>query len=288
MEIKTTNLEHIYMPRTPFEHCALTNINLHIKSGQFVVIIGHTGSGKSSLVQHLNGLLKPTTGQVQIGNYLIEANKKNKQLKKLRQLVGMVFQYPEHQLFDETVEKDIAFGPLNFGWTKEQALKMVRKAIRLVKLDEALLQTSPFDLSGGQKRRVAIAGVLASNPRVLLLDEPTAGLDPVGRKQIMELFATLHKEEKLTTVLVTHNMDIAAKYADIIVVMDKGKIFMQGPPEEIFKSQAKLKKIGLDVPETVQLALMLEECFVTPVSKSLFTNRDLIEEITSLIKKENR
>lgn len=287
MEIKTTNLEHIYMPRTPFEHCALTNINLHIKSGQFVAIIGHTGSGKSTILQHLNGLLKPTTGQVQIGDFLIEANKKNKQLKKLRQLVGMLFQYPEHQLFDETVEKDIAFGPLNFGCSKEQALKRVRKAIRLVNLEETILQTSPFDLSGGQKRRVAIAGVLASNPRVLLLDEPTAGLDPAGRQQIMELFASLHKEEKLTTVLVTHNMDIAAKYADNVVVMDKGKISMQGSPEEVFKSSVKLKKIGLDVPETVQLAMMLEERFSTPLSKSLFTHEAIVEKITTLIKKEN-
>lgn len=288
MEIKSTNLEHIYMPHTPFEHCAISNVNLHIKSGQFVAIIGHTGSGKSTFVQHLNGLLKPTTGQVQIGDFLIEANKKNKQLKKLRQLVGMLFQYPEHQLFDETVEKDIAFGPLNFGCSKEQALKRVKKAIRLVNLDETILQTSPFELSGGQKRRVAIAGVLASNPRVLLLDEPTAGLDPAGKKQIMELFAELHKVEKLTTVLVTHNMEIAAKYADIVVVMDKGKIFMQGSPEEIFKSPAKLQEIGLDVPESVKIAIMLEERFSTTLPKSIFTNEALVEEITTLIKKENR
>lgn len=274
------------MPKTPFEHRALTNINLHIKSGQFVAIIGHTGSGKSTIVQHINGLLLPTGGSIQIGDILIESNKKNKQLKQLRKMVGMVFQYPEHQLFDETVEKDIAFGPINFGYPREEALKQVKEILPLVNLDESVLQKSPFDLSGGQKRRVAIAGVLASKPRILVLDEPTAGLDPIGRKQMMELFLSLHKQEKLTTVLVTHNMDFAALYADIVVVMEKGRIFMQGTPEEVFKSSEQLKAIGLDVPETVQLVRMLEEQFETNLPPNLFSKEKLVEAITHLIKGE--
>ena len=284
MEIKITNLGHIYMPKSPFEHKALANVNLHIRTGQFVAIIGHTGSGKSTIVQHLNGLLKPTSGQVKIGDFLIESNKKNKQLKQLREVVGMVFQYPEHQLFDETVEKDIAFGPINFGCSKEEALERVRDILPLVKLDESVLQKSPFDLSGGQKRRVAIAGVLASKPKILVLDEPTAGLDPVGRKQMMELFHSLHKKEQLTTVLVTHNMEFAAMYADLVVVMDKGQVFMQGTPEEVFKSRERLQSIGLDVPETVTLVQMLEKKFNTKLPSNIFTKEKLVEAITQLIK----
>ncbi|MCT8136464.1 energy-coupling factor ABC transporter ATP-binding protein [Anaerobacillus sp. CMMVII] len=286
MEIKITNLEHIYMPKTPFEHRALTNVNIHIKSGQFVAIIGHTGSGKSTIVQHLNGLLKPTSGSVQIGQLLIEANKKNKELKQLRKNVGMVFQYPEHQLFDETVEKDIAFGPINFGVSKEEAFRLVKEVLPLVNLDESVLQKSPFDLSGGQKRRVAIAGVLASKPRVLVLDEPTAGLDPIGRKQMMELFLSLHKQEKVTTVLVTHNMEFAAMYADLVIVMDKGQVFMQGTPAEVFKSRQQLNEIGLDVPETVQLVQMLEEQFNTKLSANIFTKEQLVVAITQLLNGE--
>nr|WP_261176898.1 energy-coupling factor ABC transporter ATP-binding protein [Anaerobacillus sp. CMMVII] len=274
------------MPKTPFEHRALTNVNIHIKSGQFVAIIGHTGSGKSTIVQHLNGLLKPTSGSVQIGQLLIEANKKNKELKQLRKNVGMVFQYPEHQLFDETVEKDIAFGPINFGVSKEEAFRLVKEVLPLVNLDESVLQKSPFDLSGGQKRRVAIAGVLASKPRVLVLDEPTAGLDPIGRKQMMELFLSLHKQEKVTTVLVTHNMEFAAMYADLVIVMDKGQVFMQGTPAEVFKSRQQLNEIGLDVPETVQLVQMLEEQFNTKLSANIFTKEQLVVAITQLLNGE--
>lgn len=285
MEIKITNLDHIYMPRTPFEHRALTNINLHIKSGQFVAIIGHTGSGKSTIVQHLNGLLKPTKGSIQIGEFIINANKKNKKIKQLRENVGIVFQYPEHQLFDETVEKDIAFGPLNFGYTKEEARRRVMEVLPLVKLDNEILKKSPFELSGGQKRRVAIAGVLASKPKVLVLDEPTAGLDPIGRKQMMELFVTLHKEEQLTTILVTHNMEFAAKYADLIIVMDKGNIVRQGSPVEVFESSDYLLKIGLDIPETMKLAEMIGRRFQTSLAQNLFTNEDLVEEITNVIEK---
>lgn len=287
MEIKITSLDHIYMPNSPFEHKALTNINLHIESGMFVAIIGHTGSGKSTIVQHLNGLLKPSSGMVQIGDkFFIEAGKKNKQLQQLRRAVGMVFQYPEHQLFDETVEKDIAFGPLNFGCKEKEAYERVRNVLPLVNLDESILQKSPFDLSGGQKRRVAIAGVLASQPRVLVLDEPTAGLDPIGRRQIMELFLHLHHQEKLTTVLVTHNMEFAATYADLVVVMEKGSIYKQGTPREVFSNREELIKIGLDVPETIQLALLIEKKFNKQLPSNLFTIKDLVKSISELMNGE--
>ncbi len=286
MEIKIKNLDHVYMPKTPFEQRALSNINLHIRSGMFVAIIGHTGSGKSTVIQHLNGLLKPSSGIVQVGEFVMEASKKNKNLKELRKAVGMVFQYPEHQLFDETVEKDIAFGPINFGFSKKEAYLRVREILPLLDLPEDVLQKSPFDLSGGQKRRVAIAGVLASKPRVLVLDEPTAGLDPIGRTKIMELFQTLHNKEGLTTILVTHNMEYAAMYADLVVVMDKGQVLKQGTPEEVFRAPEDLRKIGLDVPETVQLALMLEERFKTRLPPSLFTKENLVEAITQLVNGE--
>lgn len=288
MEIKITNLEHTYMPKTPFEHKALNGINLHIKSGQFVAIIGHTGSGKSTIIQHLNGLLKPTKGSVQIGDFLIDANKKNKHLKLLRHLVGMVFQYPEHQLFDETVEKDIAFGPKNFGISKEEITKRIKAVLPLVGLDETILQKSPFDLSGGQKRRAAIAGVLASKPKVLVLDEPTAGLDPIGRKQMMELFVALHKQDKLTTILVTHNMELAAMYADLVVVMDKGKILIKGTPNEIFKTPDLLQVVGLDVPETVQFSHLLQERFNRDVATNVFTIESVVAQIKDLMEKETK
>lgn len=286
MEIKIKNLNHVYMPNTPFEHHALKDINIHINSGQFVAIIGHTGSGKSTIVQHINGLLKPTSGSIEVDNILIDSKKKNKQIKQLRKNVGMVFQYPEHQLFDETVEKDIAFGPLNFGDTKEVALQKVKEVVPLVQLSDDLLQKSPFELSGGQKRRVAIAGVLVSKPSVLILDEPTAGLDPIGRKQMMELFHSLHKREKLTTILVTHSMEYAAMYANKIIVMNNGEVFMQGSPKEIFISAERLRKIGLDIPDTLQLALMVEKKFNVKLPNDLFSNESVIEAITMLLEKE--
>ena len=286
MEIKFKNLSHTYMINTPFEHRALNDINLHIKSGQFVAIIGHTGSGKSSLIQHMNGLLLPTSGSIQVGDFLIEAKKKNKQLKQLRQLVGMVFQYPEHQLFDETVEKDISFGPINFGCSIEDAKKRVREVLPLVGLSEDVLTTSPFDLSGGQKRRVAIAGVLASKPKLLILDEPTAGLDPIGRTTMMELFLRLHQEEKLTTVLVTHNMEFAAEYADYVIVMDKGTVFMEGTPEEVFQSPKELQEIGLDLPEALHLASLIEKKFQVKLSGPLLKNENVVKAIAALFDTE--
>ncbi|MGD6796416.1 energy-coupling factor ABC transporter ATP-binding protein [Metabacillus indicus] len=259
MDITFQELEHRYQARTPFERLALHDINLEIKDRSFVSIIGHTGSGKSTILQHLNGLLKPTKGSLTVGDRKIEAGKKIKDLKPVRRAVAIVFQFPEHQLFEETVEKDIMFGPMNFGVPEEEARKKARNALKLVGLPENVLQKSPFDLSGGQMRRVAIAGVLAIEPEVLVLDEPTAGLDPSGRKEIMDLFYSLHKSRSLTTVLVTHSMEDAARYSDEIVVMHKGTVQMKGTPEEIFSQSEVLVSAGLDLPETVKLQKTIEQ-----------------------------
>jgi energy-coupling factor transport system ATP-binding protein len=228
MDIIFKEVEHRYQVNTPFERIALHDLNLNIQSGTFLAVIGHTGSGKSTIIQHLNALLKPTAGEIQIGERTIKANRKEKNLKAIRQQVGVVFQFPEHQLFEETVEKDIAFGPMNYGVSEEEAKQKARELIKLVGLPEDILTRSPFDLSGGQMRRVAIAGILAMNPNVLILDEPTAGLDPRGRQEIMNMIYRLHKEKGLTTILVTHSMEDAAMYADELIVMNKGTVAMKG------------------------------------------------------------
>jgi len=259
MDITIENLEHRYQIRSPFERLALYDVNAHIKSGSYTAIIGHTGSGKSTILQHLNGLLQPTSGSITIGERTISSKQKEKKLKSLRKNVGVVFQFPEHQLFEETVEKDICFGPLNFGVPLEEAKKRARQTIKMVGLSDEYLMKSPFDLSGGQMRRVAIAGILAMNPQVLVLDEPTAGLDPRGRFEIMEMFYKLHKENGLTTVLVTHSMEDASRYADQILVMEKGTIKFQGSPVEIFSKPEQVLHLGLDVPEAVRLKGLLEE-----------------------------
>ena len=258
MDIIFKNVEHRYQAQTPFEKLALYDVNLSVKKGSYVSIIGHTGSGKSTILQHLNGLLKPTEGSIQIGDHVIEAGKKQKNLKEVRRLVGIVFQFPEHQLFEETVEKDIAFGPMNFGVSEKDAYERARESLQLVGLPESILQKSPFDLSGGQMRRVAIAGVLAMGPDVLVLDEPTAGLDPKGRKEMMDLFYQLKEERNLTIILVTHSMEDAAKYADEMIVMHKGTIAMRGTPKEIFSQGDKLASFGLDLPETVKFQRKLQ------------------------------
>lgn len=286
MEIKVTDLEHRYMPGSPFERLALSDVNLTIPSGKFIAVIGHTGSGKSTLIQHLNGLLKPTKGELTIGDRTIRANEKVKNLKPLRKKVGIVFQYPEHQLFEETVEKDICFGPMNFGVSEEAAKQKAKELLPLVGLNESALHKSPFDLSGGQMRRVAIAGVLAMEPEVLILDEPTAGLDPRGRTEIMDMFYNLHKEKQLTTILVTHSMEDAAIYADEIIVMDGGKVFMKGTPEEIFSKPDEIRSVGLDVPETIEFLMKLEEKFSVKLSRNAYTIDALSNEIAALLSKE--
>ncbi|MGA9288139.1 MAG: energy-coupling factor ABC transporter ATP-binding protein [Anaerobacillus sp.] len=286
MDITIKELEHSYNRGTPFERKALKNINLSIASGTFQSIIGHTGSGKSTLIQHLNGLLKPTAGKIQIGDFVIQAGEKEKRLKALRKNVGIVFQYPEHQLFEETIEKDIIFGPLNFGVSEEEAKQRAARLIKQVGLDESYLERSPFDLSGGQMRRVAIAGVLAMKPSILILDEPTAGLDPRGRREIMGLFYRLHQEEGLTTILVTHSMEDAARYSDNIVIMEKGGIALQGEPEEIFADSDALKALSLDVPETVQFIHRLEERFHRNLPQSVFTLDAAVNAALSILQKE--
>ncbi|MFC0525743.1 energy-coupling factor ABC transporter ATP-binding protein [Pontibacillus salicampi] len=259
MEITFDKVSYIYQPNTPFEHKALNDVSFTIPSGSFVAIIGHTGSGKSTLLQHLNGLLSPTHGEVSIGEFTLKSDAKNKQLKSLRKHVGVVFQYPEHQLFEETIYKDIAFGPSNFGVEEKEIDERIYTSLQAVGLSSDMLERSPFDLSGGQMRRVAIAGVLAMNPEVLVLDEPTAGLDPKGQTDIMDMFYDLHHDKGLTTVLVTHSMEDALAYADHVIVMDHGEVYMQGSPLEVFTQKLQLNKVGLEVPEVIELITTLND-----------------------------
>jgi energy-coupling factor transport system ATP-binding protein len=283
MEIQAKGIEHRYMENTPLERLAIYDINIDIKSGSYVAIIGHTGSGKSTLVQHFNGIIKPTAGKLIIGEQKIESGVKQKSLKGLRKKVGIVFQYPEHQLFDETIEKDICFGPMNFGVSLEAAKKKAKEVMQMVGLSENLLQRSPFDLSGGQMRRVAIAGVLAMEPDVIILDEPTAGLDPNGQKEIMGLFDKLHKERGLTTILVTHSMEDAAKYADEIIVMGEGTVQLQGTPEKVFANAETIKHVGLDLPEATQFILRLQERFSTTLPSGVYTLENALEVVSELL-----
>ncbi|MFC7787163.1 MULTISPECIES: energy-coupling factor ABC transporter ATP-binding protein [unclassified Rossellomorea] len=282
MQITFQQVEYRYSFNTPFEKLALQDINLSIPTGQFLAVIGHTGSGKSTLLQHLNGLLKPTEGLVQVGEYQIKAKQKAKSLKPVRQKVGIVFQFPEHQLFEETVLKDICYGPMNFGVSEEEAIRRAKELIVKVGLSEEVLQKSPFDLSGGQMRRVAIAGVLAMNPEVIVLDEPTAGLDPRGQREIMDMFYALHKEKGLTTILVTHSMEDAAHYAEEIVIMQKGRLKRKGSPEEIFSQADELFEMGLDVPDVVRFQYQFEQKTGKKLPKTCLTIEELASAIRSL------
>jgi len=283
MDISIQQVEYRYQVNTPFERLAIQDVSIDIPTGTYMAVIGHTGSGKSTLLQHLNALLQPTKGMVRIGDREIRANRKEKNLKEVRQKVGIVFQFPEHQLFEETVEKDICFGPLNFGVPETEAKERASLAIKQVGLSEEVLQKSPFDLSGGQMRRVAIAGVLAMGPDVIVLDEPTAGLDPRGRKEIMDMFYRLHKERNLSTILVTHSMEDAARYADQIAIMQDGRLVRQGTPQEIFSSPEGLVKMGLDVPEVVRFQLKLEKQFGIRLDKTYLTIDQLSEAFTRLL-----
>lgn len=284
MQIKFRDVEYRYQIDTPFERLAIHDINIDIEPGSYTAIIGHTGSGKSTLLQHLNGLIRPSKGEVHIGDKIISPKKKEKNLKDIRKKVGIVFQFPEHQLFDETVEKDICFGPINFGVSLEEAKLLAKKAIGLVGLSEDILQKSPFDLSGGQMRRVAIAGVLAMEPDVIVLDEPTAGLDPRGRKEIMDMFANLHKNG-ITTVLVTHSMEDAAQYADEIIIMHQGTVFKKGTPLDIFSQPEQLIELGLDVPETVRFQLLLQKEANLRFDQPCLSIESLVKEIASVMKR---
>jgi len=287
MDIEIKDVEHRYQMKTPFERLAIYDVNAVIKEGSYVAVIGHTGSGKSTLLQHLNGLLKPTKGQIRLGEDFLEAGKKNKHLKALRKKVGIVFQFPEHQLFEETILKDIAFGPINFGMSREKAEEKAREMLKLVGLDEELSDRSPFELSGGQMRRVAIAGVLAMEPEVLVLDEPTAGLDPRGRKEIMDMFYSLHKQRKLTTILVTHSMEDAAAYADELIVMHKGTVKAKGTPRELFSKKDDIAALGLDLPETIKFQRRLEETLGITFKAPILTVEEAASEIKALFQEES-
>ena len=259
MSVIVKNLTHIYDEGMPFASKALDDISFEIKDNDFVGLIGHTGSGKSTLIQHLNGLLKPSSGQIIVNGFNI--TDKDLNLTEIRKRVGIVFQYPEYQLFEETAEKDIAFGPGNLGLDEAEISKRVKNSMEAVGLDyETYKDKSPFDLSGGQKRRVAIAGVIAMNPEVLILDEPTAGLDPGGRDEIFNLIKKLHRDNNITIILSSHSMDDMAKLAQTIIVMNHGKIEFMGTPREVFTSHAdKLREIGLDVPQVLELATKLRQ-----------------------------
>lgn len=281
MSIKIKKLNYIYGKGTPFEKHALKDISLEIENGQFIGLIGHTGSGKSTLIQHINRLIKPTSGEIYIDSTNINDEKTN--IKEIRQKVGLVFQYPEHQLFEMTIYKDVAFGPTNMGLNKDEIQKRVEKAIEIVGLDEEIYECSPFELSGGQKRRVAIAGVLAMEPKILILDEPTAGLDPRGRDSILDEIEKLHKQLGITVILVSHSMEEIARYVDRIIVMDKGSIKLDGTSKEIFKQIDKLEEMGLAAPKVTYLMKALREKGFD-VSDEVTTVEEAYREISNILK----
>lgn len=277
--IEINNLKHVYSPGLPFEKKAVDDISLKIEENEFIGLIGHTGSGKSTFIQHLNGLLKPSSGEIIIDETRVDKSGSN--LTDLRKKVGLVFQYPEYQLFEETIERDIAFGPRNLDISEEEVQERVKSSMESVGLDyETYKDKSPFELSGGLKRRVAIAGVLAMEPRVLILDEPTAGLDPRGRDEILSEIKSIHENRKITVILVSHSMEDVAKIAERIIVFDKGKVFLDGEPREIFRNEDKLLDVGLGIPQITSLMRTLKK-------KGLDINEDAItveEAKESLIK----
>ncbi|GKU27803.1 energy-coupling factor transporter ATPase [Clostridium folliculivorans] len=282
MSIKIENLTHIYMPKSPFEKKALDDVSLEIMDGQFVALIGHTGSGKSTLIQHLNGLLKPSSGKIIVDD--IDITQKGVKLSDIRKKIGLVFQYPEYQLFEETIEKDIQFGPRNLGLSEDEIDKRAKRAMKMVGLDyEMYKDKSPFELSGGQKRRVAIAGVVAMEPKILILDEPTAGLDPKGRDEILEQINILHKEYNMTIILVSHSMEDVAKLADRVIVMNKGKSILDGVPSEIFNKIEVLEEVGLAAPQVTYLVRALRNKGFN-ISSSVFTVEQAKEALLQYIK----
>lgn len=253
MSIQFKKVSHTYSIGTPFAFTALDEVDLTLKSGKVTAIIGATGSGKSTLVQHLNALLLPTSGELEIAGRTIKADEKPKKLKSLRKEVGLVFQFPEYQLFEETILKDVAFGPKNFGATIEEAHEKAKEALRLVRIPEEYLERSPLDCSGGQKRRIAIAGILAMNPSVLVLDEPTAGLDPQGAKQMMSLFKELNEKYQKTILIVTHDMEHVLNYCDEVLVMKKGKVHCQSDVPSFFRNKALMKELEVVPPAVIKL-----------------------------------
>jgi energy-coupling factor transport system ATP-binding protein len=282
MSIKIKNLTHIYMPKSPFEKIALDNVSLEIRDGEFIALIGHTGSGKSTLIQHFNGLLEATSGKIIVDD--IDITDKKAKLTNIRKKVGLVFQYPEYQIFEETISKDIEYGPRNLGLSEEEIHNRVIKAMEMVGLDyETYKDRSPFDLSGGQKRRVAIAGVIAMQPTTLILDEPTAGLDPKGRDDILDQISKLHRDYNMTIVIVSHSMEDVAKFAERIIVMNNGKVALQGTPAEVFKEVDMLEKIGLGVPQVTYLIRELRKKGFD-LSDNIFTIEEAKKELLSILK----
>lgn len=277
LEVKA--LTHTYSAGTPFEHKAIDNVGLEVMPGEFLGIIGHTGSGKSTLIQHLNGLLRPTDGQILLDG--TDIWERPKEIRKVRFQVGLVFQYPEYQLFEETVYKDISFGPKNMGLEGEEIDCRVRRAAAFVGIDEEMLEKSPFELSGGQKRRVAIAGVIAMEPKVLILDEPTAGLDPRGREAILAQLRSYHKQKGNTVILVSHSMEEIARNVDRIVVMSHSHKLMDGTPEEVFSRADELLQVGLDVPQVTKVAMELQKRGLLADS-SVYTIDELVRRLLAL------
>jgi len=288
MEISLKDITVTYMKDTPFEKKALDKISLYIPDQSITGIIGHTGSGKSTLIQLIGGLIFPTSGDIRIDD--LEWSKKSKKFLELRKQVGVVFQYPEHQLFEETVEKDIAYGPKNFGFSEEEITERVKDSMDKVGLNyEEFANRSPFELSGGQMRRVAIAGVIAFKPKILILDEPTAGLDPFGRREILNMILQLHKSHKMTTIIVTHSMDEVAHLADQIIVLNNGSLQLQGTPIEIFKNHInELQKAGLDIPEITKFILKLNKRVNPPIPLDCFTMDELEAYVLERLPKENK
>jgi energy-coupling factor transport system ATP-binding protein len=279
--IQTEQLTHIYSAGTVFEQAAIRNVNLSIEKGEFVGVIGHTGSGKSTLIQHLNGLLRPTSGKVYINGEDIWA--KPKEIRKFRFQVGLVFQYPEYQLFEDTVYKDISFGPRNMGLSEEEVDRRVRQAAAFVELKESTLYKSPFELSGGQKRRVAIAGVIAMSPDVLILDEPTAGLDPRGRDRILGEIKEYHQQQKATVLLVSHSMEDIARYASKVLVMNHSEVFLYDTVEAVFSRAEEIEKMGLTVPQITRICRQLAGQGI-PISPHTYTVESAKEQILSILR----
>ena len=283
--LKTENLNYVYSENTPFEMAALKNVNIEIEKGDFVGIIGHTGSGKSTLVQHFNGLVKPTSGKIYFNGEDIWADEKK--IGDLRFKVGLVFQYPEYQLFDATVESDIAFGPRNMGLSEEEIKTRVEMAAHYVGLSKDLLQKSPFDLSGGQKRRAALAGVLAMQPQVLILDEPTAGLDPIGRDTILDRISEFRKESDTTILLVSHSMEDVAKVANKVLVMNNGEAVMFDTVEKVYSHGDELHEMGLNIPHITKVVLELRKKGID-IPKGIYTVDKAYEALIDLFNREGK
>lgn len=286
MSIVVKDLAYVYNPNSPFESKALDNVNLEINKGEIIGLIGHTGSGKSTLIQHLNGLLKPTSGNIIIDG--IDITDPNISLTEIRKKVGVVFQYPEYQLFEETICKDIAFGPTNLKLDEDEIQFRVKESMELVGLDyKEFKDRSPFDLSGGQKRRVAIAGVIAMKPDILILDEPTAGLDPAGRDEILSQIKFLHKKYNITIIISSHSMEDMAKISDRILVMYKGKVDLMSTPREVFKKGKRLKEIGLGIPQVSELMIKLREKGFD-IREDIITLEEAKEEILKCIRSKKK